>query len=149
MGEGIGSEMAVRSFHHLLQYGNAMVRRAVPLALAMLYISNPDYAILDLLSKLSHDAHLPTAQSAILALGLVSAGTNNSRCAGSLRQLSAFYGKDSDTLFCVRVAQGWLHAGKGLLTMAPYHSDGLLMIPAAMAGILTTLHLSFDLKNTF
>ena len=55
----------------------------------------------------------------------------------------------SDTLFCVRLAQGWLHSGKGLITMAPYHSDGLLMIPAAMAGILTTLHLSFDLKNTF
>ena len=43
MGESIGAEMAVRSYHHLLQYGNAMVRRAVPLGIAMLYMSNPDY----------------------------------------------------------------------------------------------------------
>lgn len=43
MGENIGSQMAIRSFNHLLQYGDKSVRRAVPLGIAMLHISNPDY----------------------------------------------------------------------------------------------------------
>jgi 26S proteasome regulatory subunit N1 len=33
MGEEIGSDMAIRSFDHLLQYGEPVVRRSVPLAL--------------------------------------------------------------------------------------------------------------------
>ena len=41
---------------HLVQYGDPNVRRAVPLALSMLSISNPGQAsIVDTLSKLSHD----------------------------------------------------------------------------------------------
>ena len=64
------------------------------LVLSTPLLSSHVHSILDLLSKLSHDADVSTSQSAILALGLVSAGTNNSRCAGILRQLSVFYGKD-------------------------------------------------------
>lgn len=33
MGEEIGSDMAIRSFDHLLQYGEPVIRRSVPLAL--------------------------------------------------------------------------------------------------------------------
>lgn len=41
-----------------------------------------------MLSKLSHDGDSEVAQGAIMALGLVGAGTNNSRIALLLRQLS-------------------------------------------------------------
>lgn len=41
MGEDVGAEMATRTFGHLLQYGEPVIRRAVPLALALLYPSNP------------------------------------------------------------------------------------------------------------
>lgn len=41
MSEEVGNEMAVRSMNHLLQYGEISIRRAVPLALAALHISNP------------------------------------------------------------------------------------------------------------
>jgi len=50
--------------------------------------------------------------SAILALGLIGAGTNNSRIAGLLRQLVGYYYKDPNHLFVVRIAQGLLHMGK-------------------------------------
>lgn len=43
--------------------------------------------------------------NAVLALGLVGAGTNNARLAGILRQLSAYYFKEPTLLFLVRVAQ--------------------------------------------
>jgi hypothetical protein len=41
LGEEIGADMAIRSFDHLLQYGDPVIRRAVPLALGLLSISNP------------------------------------------------------------------------------------------------------------
>lgn len=59
--------------------------------------------------------------------GLVGAGTNNARLAGLLRGLSSYYYKEPTALFLVRVAQGLVHMGKGLLTMAPQHSDGQLI----------------------
>ena len=41
MAEELGLEMAVRSLEHLLQYGEQNIRRAVPLALGLLCVSNP------------------------------------------------------------------------------------------------------------
>lgn len=148
MGEDIGTEMSLRMFEHLLHYGELPVRRVVPLALALLYVSNPDYGIIDQLSRLSHDQDPALAQSAILGLGLVSAGSNNSRVAGLLRQLSDFYVKEADHLFAVRLAQGLNALGKGLIGLTPFHSDRLLMSGAGVAGILTVLHACLDIKAT-
>jgi 26S proteasome regulatory subunit N1 len=41
MAEELGVDMAIRSLEQLLQYGEQNVRRAVPLALGLLCISNP------------------------------------------------------------------------------------------------------------
>ena len=41
MAEELGCDMAIRSLEHLLQYGEQNIRRAVPLALGILSISNP------------------------------------------------------------------------------------------------------------
>lgn len=148
MGEDVGSEMALRAFDHLLHYCELPVKRAVPLALAVLNISNPDFTIIDQLSRLSHDPDADMSQNAIIALGVVSAGTNNSRVAGLLRQLSEFYSKEAGHVFCVRIAQGLLHMGKGLMTINPFHSDRLLLNGPALGGVLVLLHSCLDLKNT-
>ena len=42
------------------------------------------------------------ASAAVLALGLASAGTNNARVAGQLRQLGAYHYKEPGLLFLVR-----------------------------------------------
>jgi 26S proteasome regulatory subunit N1 len=148
MGEDVGAEMAVRSFDHLLHYCELPIKRAVPLSLAALNISNPDFAVIDQLSRLSHDPDTELSQNAILAMGIVSAGTNNSRVAGLLRQLSDFYSKDAGHVFCVRIAQGLLHMGKGLMTINPFHSDKMLLNGPALGGMLVLLHSCLDLKNT-
>jgi len=148
LGDDIGTEMTLRTFEHLLHYGSISVRRAVPLALALLYVSNPDYGIVDQLSRLSHDADTELAQGAIFGLGLVSAGTNNSRVAGLLRGLSEFYAKDANNLFIVRIAQGLNAAGKGLISLMPFHSDRLLLNGAGIAGLLAVLHAMCDIKGT-
>ncbi|GAX23623.1 26S proteasome regulatory subunit N1 [Fistulifera solaris] len=148
MGEDVGSEMALRTFDHLLHYCELPIKRAVPLSLAALNISNPDFTVIDQLSRLSHDPDTEIAQNAIIALGVVSAGTNNSRVAGLLRQLSEFYSKEASHVFCVRIAQGLLHMGKGLMTLNPFHSDGMLMCGPALGGMLVLLHSCLDLKST-
>jgi 26S proteasome regulatory subunit N1 len=145
-GETVGSQMALRTYDHLLQYGDKPIRMAIPLALALQHISLPDYSVIDILSRLSHDPDTEVAQCAILSMGLVGGGTNNSRIAGLLRQLADFYAREPNPLFVVRLAQGLLHAGKGLMTFHPFHSDRLLMSPVAMGGILTILHASLDMK---
>nr|MBE5726995.1 regulatory particle non-ATPase 1 [Cucujiformia] len=76
MGEDIGSEMAYRTFGHLLRYCEPVIRRAVPLALGLISVSNPKLNILDTLSKFSHDSDAEVAHNAIFAMGLVGAGTN-------------------------------------------------------------------------
>ena len=54
-----------------------MIRRAVPLALGLLSVSNPQISVMDTLSKLSHDHDVDVAQGAILALGLIGAGMHS------------------------------------------------------------------------
>lgn len=148
MGEELGSEMLIRTFGHLLQYGEPVIRRVVPLAIGLLSVSSPDLSLMDLLSKFTHDSDLDVAQSAIIALGFIGAGTNNSRVAGILRQLSVYYSKEPSCLFLVRISQGLLHAGKGLVSMNPYYANGFLMNKTAMGGLLTLLFCCLDMKST-
>lgn len=139
MGEDVGSEMSLRHMSHLMHYGEPVIRRSVPLALALLHPSDPSMPILDTLSKYSHDNDLDVAINSILAMGLVGAGTNNARLAQMLRSLAGYYYKEQDCLFMVRIAQGLVHMGKGTIGINPYHTDRQLMSRTAVAGILATL----------
>ncbi|CAK0782745.1 hypothetical protein CVIRNUC_005940 [Coccomyxa viridis] len=148
MSEELGTAMAHRALEHLLQYGEPPVRRAIPLALALLNVSSPTLGAMDALSRLSHDTDAEVAQNAVVALGLIGAGTNNARLAGMLRGLSSYYYKEPTLLFLVRVAQGLVHMGKGLLNLAPKHADGNLLSGQQLAGLLALLYSCFDVKGT-
>lgn len=147
MNEEIGAEMALRSFGHLLHYGEPVVKRAVPLALGLLSVSNPKLHILDTLSKFSHDSDPEVAHNSIFGLGLVGAGTNNARLAAMLRQLAMYHAKDQNNLFMVRLAQGLTHMGKGTLSLSPYHSHRGLLNRVALGGLLATIVSFLDVKN--
>lgn len=148
MGEDIGGEMVLRAYNHLLQYGEPVIRRSVPLGLALLSASNPKLQVIDILSKFSHDHDNEVAHNAIFAMGIVGAGSNNARLAGMLRQLALYYHKDANNLFMVRLAQGLVHLGKGTLTVSPYQYDRTYMSPVAVGGLLATLTAFFDVKQT-
>ncbi|KAK8521161.1 hypothetical protein V6N12_005072 [Hibiscus sabdariffa] len=146
MAEELGLEMSIRSLEHLLQYGELNIRRAVPLALGLLCMSNPKVNVVDILSRLSHDTDLEVVMAAIISLGLIGAGTNNARIVVILRDLSSYYYRIASLLFCVQIAQGLVHLGKGLLTLDPYHCDRFLLSPTALAGLVITLHACLDMK---
>ena len=82
--------------NHFMQYGEPVIRRTVPLAIGLLRISNPEVNTMDLLNKLAYDTDKNVSKSAILALGLIGAGTNNSRIAGNLRFLATYFGSAPD-----------------------------------------------------
>ncbi|KAI6063071.1 26S proteasome non-ATPase regulatory subunit 2 [Aix galericulata] len=166
VGRGLGKTEHVSV--GLLRYGEPTLRRAVPLALALISVSNPRLNILDTLSKFSHDADPEVSYNSIFAMGMVGSGTNNARLAAMLRQLAQYHAKDPNNLFMVRLAQvtaprggegaGWgypcgvpeaglTHLGKGTLTLCPYHSDRQLMSQVAVAGLLTVLVSFLDVRN--
>lgn len=147
MGEEVGAEMALRQFQHLMTYGDAPIRSAVPLALGLISASNPQLPILDTLSKYSHDSDLAVAQNAILGMGLVGAGTNNARLAQMLRGLASYYHKEPETLFMVRIAQGLVHMGKGTIGINPFFHDGQVLSKAGVAGLLSVLVSFTDAKS--
>ncbi|KAF7350460.1 26S proteasome regulatory subunit RPN1 [Mycena venus] len=147
MGEEVGAEMSLRQFHHLMHYGEPIIRKSVPLAIGLVSVSNPQLPILDTLSKYSHDNDLAVALNAIFAMGLVGAGTNNARLAQMLRQLAGYYYKEPDCLFMVRIAQGLVHMGKGTIGLNPFFSDRSIMSRPAVAGLLATLTAFTDAKH--
>lgn len=137
MGEDIGQEMVLRQFGHLMHYGEPNIRKAVPLAMGLISVSNPQMKIYDTLSRYSHDNDVDVAVNAIFAMGMVGAGTNNARLAQLLRQLASYYHRDPSALFMVRIAQGLLHMGKGTMSISPFHTDRTVLSRVSAAGLLT------------
>lgn len=130
-----------------MAYGDPVVRKAVPLALGLLSASNPQLSILETLSRYSHDNDLEVAVNAILAMGMIGAGTNNARLAQMLRQLAGYYNKEPNCLFMVRIAQGLVHMGKGTIGINPFFADRNVMSPSAVAGLLSLLVSFTDAKS--
>jgi len=122
-----------------MHFGEPMIRKAVPLAIGLLYASNPQLTVFETLSRYSHDSDLDVAANAIFAMGLVGAGTNNARLAQLLRGLASYYHREANCLFMVRIAQGMLHMGKGTMTLNPYHTDRQVLSRITMAGLLPVL----------
>ncbi len=90
-GEETGTDMCLRMMSHLYQYGDPVVKRTVPLAIGLLRVSNPEVGAMDWLTKLAYEQDEETAMSAIFSLGLIGAGTNNSKLAQNLRLLASHY----------------------------------------------------------
>lgn len=147
MGEDVGTEMALRQFGHLMHYSDPIIRKAVPLALGLLSASNPQLKVFETLSRYSHDSDLDVAVNAIFAMGMVGAGTNNARLAQLLRGLASYYSREANCLFMVRVAQGLLHAGKGTMSINPFHGDRSIFSRTALAGLMTVIVSLLDSKS--
>ena len=139
IGEEIGSEMLSRSFNHFIQFGDVNIKKTVTLAIALLNLSNPKVNVIDSLTKFCYDTDKTVAMNAIFSMGLVSSGSNHSRVAGLLRSLAGYYNEETNPLFMVRIAQGLLHMGKGIITLDPIYSHKLLLNNIGMSGVLITL----------
>ena len=97
--------------------------------------------------KLSHDEDAEMSRRSIFALGIVSAGTNNSKVSEILRGLSHYYQRDNMHVFLVRIATGLLFMGKGLTTLNPFYSDNLLYSKVSMGGLAIVATAMLDTEN--
>lgn len=59
---------------------------------------------MDLLVKLSHDEDDALSQNSLISLGLIGAGTNNSRLADILRNESSIYKKEDNGSFLIKIS---------------------------------------------
>ncbi len=101
----------------------------MPLALALLHVSDPKVSVVNTLSRLSHDNQDlkdETAMAAILGMGLLGAGTNNPRVANLLRQLALYYSLELNQLFKFRIARDLMYCGKVLFTALGRSEETLL-----------------------
>eukprot|EP00767_Chilomastix_cuspidata_P002586 gnl/Chilomastix_cuspidata/271.p1 GENE.gnl/Chilomastix_cuspidata/271~~gnl/Chilomastix_cuspidata/271.p1 ORF type:complete len:1067 (+),score=486.09 gnl/Chilomastix_cuspidata/271:4320-7520(+) len=130
-------QMLQRIVDRIIQFGTPQARRAAPLALALTSLSNPDVAVGDTLFHLSHDKDETTAMNATLALGLVGAGTKNSRIAGRLRTLFGINQKSGPAVFATKLALGFVYMGKGTLALTTHHSHGRVPCQRALVGLVT------------
>ena len=130
-----------------MHYGDANIRKAVPLAMGLISPSHPQMKVYDTLSRYTHDNDLDVAKNAIFAMGMVGAGTNNARLAQLFRQLASYYHRDQQSLFMVRIAQGLLHMGKGTMSINPFHTDRQVLSSVAAAGLLTVLVSMIDASD--
>lgn len=104
--------MGMRFINHALHFATPETKKIIPLALAVFSLSNPRINVMDTLQKLAYDTDSDLACKSIMALGLIGAGTNNSRLADMFRKLAGYYSKESQIVFCIRIAQGLLYMGK-------------------------------------
>ena len=85
--------------------------------------------------------------SAIFALGFVEAGTNNSRLSVNLRYLATYFDSSPDQLFVVRISQGLVYMGKGMMSLTPMHSNKFLFSNVSLAGLITVLYAATDMET--
>lgn len=143
----VGTKMVIRNIHHILQYCNPQLKRAVPIMLTVVGIKNFDIQITDLLYKLAHDEDKETSLRALLGLGVIAGGTNNSRVGGLLRSLAQYYEDDDEYLFVIKMALGILHAGKGLVGMNPYYSEDVLYSKTSFASVFILVNMMTDMME--
>jgi 26S proteasome regulatory subunit N1 len=136
IGEAVGCQMAKRMFEHIMQYGRGFARRMVPIALALTSVSNAQPEIIDSLQRIGHDVDIAVANNAAVALGILAAGTANSRTIKALHNLREFHKNDQATFMLTQIAEGLVHLGQGLMTLSPTYGDSRLIHPVGLASLL-------------
>lgn len=118
----------------------------VPIMLTILGIHQFNIQMQDLLYKLAHNEDKEIALRALLGLGLIATGTNNSRVGGLLKNLGIYYEEEPDHSFIIRIALGFLYAGKGTVGINTFYSNGFLYNKIGLAGLFIISHAMMNME---
>jgi 26S proteasome regulatory subunit N1 len=149
IGEKVGIKMLFRNIHHILQYCEKGLKAVAPIMLSLLGIMDPSIQVTDLLYKLCFEEDKEMALRAIFGLGLIGSGSNNSRIATLLRNLFDYYTGDNDYLYVIKLALGLLYAGKGLVGLNPYYSEGFLFSKTGLASLFIISMSMLKMEHNF
>lgn len=96
---------------------------------------------------MAHNEDKETALRALLGLGLIAAGTNNSRVGGLLKNLGLYYEEEPDYCYIIRIALGFLYCGKGTVGINCYYSNGFLYNKIGFAGLFITSQAMMNMEE--
>ncbi|KAL7722527.1 19S cap proteasome S2 subunit [Entamoeba marina] len=142
MSDEFSTDLSCRLIEEVQRYGESSIKKFIPFALALTSLGKAKIPLLEQLTRLAHGSDLVAARNAVLSIGLVSAGTLATRAISLLDHLAAFFVNDAKSLYCVKIAQGLVHLGKGAIGISPVYSDKFIMDPIALTGILTFIFMA-------
>ncbi|ADM11316.1 26S proteasome regulatory subunit 4 [Encephalitozoon intestinalis ATCC 50506] len=144
MGDETSSQMVGRIVSSSLLLDSSHLRSVLPLCYSILYPSNPQVNVLDILEKSLNIGETNCIISTIVSLGFIGAGTLNSRITKILDQQYSYYYKDLKVLPVLKIAQGLVSLGKGLLSISPLCFDKTTFMPKNTIGLFSTVFMLLD-----
>ncbi|EDQ31289.1 19S-PA700 proteasome regulatory particle subunit Rpn1p-S1 [Enterocytozoon bieneusi H348] len=134
IGDSLASQMIENQLMSSLLLNNIHIKNVVPSCLALLYASSMKSDIIDFLERSMSTRE--TNVTSIVALGILAAGTNNSRAMSILSSnFNAMY-KDIKASNALIFSQGLINLGKGMLTLSPLVYDKRIIIDKSIIGLL-------------
>ncbi|OQS54853.1 RPN1 [Ecytonucleospora hepatopenaei] len=141
IGDPLATQMVENQLMSALHLNNVHIKKTVPLCLSLLYASSNKQSVVEYLERSIHSPE--TEVSAIVALGIVGAGTKNAKI---LQILSGAFGsmyKENVSSNALLYAQGLVNLGKGTLTISPLAYGDKIILDKSILGLLTTILMLF------
>ncbi|KAJ6216149.1 hypothetical protein RDWZM_007306 [Blomia tropicalis] len=140
LGDEVNIHMIMREFILMLRNGDRQTKNVVILTIALVHLSNPKLSVIDTLCKFTHSTE--TAINAIIALGLIGAGTGNGKIGKVLYELINFYRGSNTCRWAINISFGLLYLGNCSLTLNPQMEGCRLIRHQSICGVLIfILHL--------
>lgn len=143
---GVSDSLAVNLLQRIssssLLLDSPHLRAVMPLSLAVLYASNPNPEIIDILEKSINSGD--STINSLVALGIVGAGSCSSRILRILDTNFAYVYKDSKASSALLFAQGLVNLGKGLFGLSPVCYDRQIIIQKNLIGLISSIFLFLD-----
>jgi 26S proteasome regulatory subunit N1 len=148
IGDDLTTQMVARIVSSSLLLDSPHLRSVLPLCYSLLYPSNPQPTILDLLERSLNIGETNCVMSTLLSLGIIGAGSLNNRIIRILDQQYSFYYKDHKVLSVLKMAQGLVSMGKGLVTLSPLYYDKSMLAPRNAVGLFSTVFMFLDSSSS-
>ncbi|KAF7684778.1 26S proteasome regulatory subunit RPN1 [Astathelohania contejeani] len=144
----LGDELSTKMITRLIRSSGMLnlpkLKSAIPLCLALLYPSTPEVEVIDDLVKLLNSGDTDVVLNTIIALGLVGAGTNNTRIIDILNHQYSYHSKSFRLVSALRISIGLVHLGKGTLTINPWVYRQSLLLTKEFVGLFSLLFISLE-----
>lgn len=135
---GLGDDLVARIATSSLLLESPHLKSVLPLSYALLYTSNPQSSILDVLEKSLNSGDSNTVIPTIFSLGVIGAGTLCGRIQKVLDSQMAYFYKDPKASSVLKISQGLLSLGKGLMSLSPFFYDKTVLLPKNFIGLFAT-----------
>ena len=134
LGDSLASNMIENQLLSALHLNNMHIKKVVPLCLSILFASTNKASVVEYLERSIHGAEVEIASA--VALGIVGAGTKNSRILSIMSTAFNLMYKDLAESSALIYSQGLVNLGKGTLSLSPLAYNERVIIDKSVIGLL-------------